>query len=655
MFKIPRRLLVWTLPLAAVVAVPSSLSARKMMWDGPMMGGNLSLPQILRDNHGVSWDIQQDGSIGDGGMDLYDGGGHLYLDGQFHFQSNGMGSVDPATNEIVLGPMQFKGMNVSRRIAVNKERGFCRWAEVIENPTANKVNLSMRVYFNMGGMIAITQPFHEEKGAKQVIGMALGDQRHNYGVIVAGRGAKFIPKIQPQQGNDQLNLVFDVEVPPRQTVVVVHVQIYRRLLNLANEALSEIKDKEYLAQLPKELQKRVINFRVTDKSIGDADVLRGDVLDVVELRGGDLLRGALREPIYKIHTHFGDIELAAERIIGILNTGAYKPRQLLVTTDGQVIGGQLAKPTISLQLTNGQIQEIPLAAMTRVGYRKRSGEPDEWKLDQTMVYLRSGDRMQVHAPAEPISVSTRYGRLSLNPSYIAALTFASEENAAHRVVLSDGSQFAALVNADVFRLNVNLDGESSTPMTLPAASISRLQLRPTGEGPDDSTPSMSLSNGDLLVASLQGTLQLEMTFDTLTLSAGEIKRLAYAGNGPADVEIELWDESVVQGQLRDPLLTCITESGVSLRVPASLVEEYLQPRPQPSDMVTRTIEELVAELSASDWKRRDAAQQRLAALGPVAISTLQRLRDSQMPEAQQRIDLVLPLLEKMSRQDRRAP
>jgi hypothetical protein len=146
-----------------------------------------------------------------------------------------------------------------------------------------------------------------------------------------------------------------------------------------------------------------------------------------------------------------------------------------------------------------------------------------------------------------------------------------------------------------------------------------------------------------------------MTFDTLTLSAGEVRRLSYAGNGPADVEIQLWDESVVRGELRDPLLSCVTASGVSVRVPASLVEEYLQPRPQPSDMVTRTIEQLVLELSALDWKRRDAAQQRLAALGPVAISTLKRLRDTQTLEAQQRIDLILPLLENMGRMERRTP
>ena len=62
----------------------------------------------------------------------------------------------------------------------------------------------------------------------------------------------------------------------------------------------------------------------------------------------------------------------------------------------------------------------------------------------------------------------------------------------------------------------------------------------------------NLANGDTLVGTLQGQLRLETEFDTLTISSGEIKRLVSLKTGPGDVQVVLWDDSVVAGQLREP-------------------------------------------------------------------------------------------------------
>jgi hypothetical protein len=160
---------------------------------------------------------------------------------------------------------------------------------------------------------------------------------------------------------------------------------------------------------------------------------------------------------------------------------------------------------------------------------------------------------------------------------------------------------------------------------------------------------MSLANGDALVGTLQGQLHLETTFDTITIDSGEIKRLAAMKTSPADVQIVLWDDSVVAGMLKDPQLNFLSTSGVPIRIPASLVEEYTQPRPKPSDTVIQIIKSLVSALNADDWKLRDDAQEKLISIGPVALGTLKQLRPKEQPEAQQRIDLIIPVLEKLGR------
>ncbi len=108
----------------------------------------------------------------------------------------------------------------------------------------------------------------------------------------------------------------------------------------------------------------------------------------------------------------------------------------------------------------------------------------------------------------------------------------------------------------------------------------------------------------------------------------------------------LWDSSTVSGQMQEQEVQCKLASGATVQVPLALVGEYNQPLPHPSAAVVEKIKGLVAELVADDWKVRDHAESSLVAIGPGVISVLKDLRDSQPPEAQQRIDSVLKQLEK---------
>src|SRR5436190_2953124 len=408
------------------------------------------LPIVLPDDQGIRWDVQNDGSIADGGNDLYDGSGHLYLDNGFQFSSGAVAQFNRERNEVVLGPVSYHDMNVSRRVAVNAKLGFCRWAEVFENTSAQKTSVQLRVHFDMGGGIQFVQPYADEKRTRQIIGMAIGDQRHCVGVAGAGHGSKLVPRFEPQQGGDQFNMFYELEVPPKQTAVIVHVQIYRQQFAAACAILDQIKDKEYLPQLPPDLQKKVVNFRLPDSAFGDLEILRGEICDIVELRGGDVLRGRINQGAYRLQTFYGLLDLPVDRVVSLINVGDFRPRQLLVMRDGEVFGGHLSEPDMAVKLSNGQEMRVPVLQISRLGYQRRRGEDDDWTLNKPMVFLRSGDRMEVKMPEADIAVSTRFGVLKLKPQIIASITYQSEEESVHRVQLVDGSRFAALVMADSY-------------------------------------------------------------------------------------------------------------------------------------------------------------------------------------------------------------
>jgi hypothetical protein len=278
-----------------------------------------------------------------------------------------------------------------------------------------------------------------------------------------------------------------------------------------------------------------------------------------------------------------------------------------------------------------------------MGYRKRAGEPEEWKFTRPFVAMRAGDRIGVQMPDAPMDVLTRYGKLSLNPGMISSIAFQAESHGVHEITLIDGSRFAGLVVAEQFEMA--LADAPHAKIAFPASSVSRMQFVAAAPEIDAAAPTLTLGNGDLLVCTLTGELKLDASFDTITVNATEIRELTRGVSSTSDVQVTLWDETKLSGQLQSDSVKCLLASGVEMTVPIPLVERYLQPRPQPSAGMVQRIHELVVELNADDWKQRDRAESQLVAMGTAVIGVLKQTRDTQPPEAQQRIDSILKKVE----------
>jgi hypothetical protein len=158
---------------------------------------------------------------------------------------------------------------------------------------------------------------------------------------------------------------------------------------------------------------------------------------------------------------------------------------------------------------------------------------------------------------------------------------------------------------------------------------------------EEAAPTMQLATGDELVGTLQGPLKLDTAFDTLAFDGREVKKLARTGGSSTDVQVVLWDDTSISGQLQEQELSCRLNSGAVMKVPVGMVEQYTQPQPHPSASTVQKIKSLVGELAATDWKQRDRAAAKLAAMGQSAAPVLRELRAAQPGETQQRIDHVL--------------
>jgi hypothetical protein len=609
--------------------------------------GSVTLPYGQPDGNGNQWMIYPGGMIRmEGNQPIYSQASMLTINGNNNNNGRNQATMDPKTGELILDNLAFPNCSaaVTRRILISKEDGSVRYIDIFKNTENQPVTLNVLVqsYTNYG--VNSSSIVNDPKKAENAIGWVAMTGANRAAVeMYAGKGAKVIPSVGGgNQGNNISQSNYALNIPTGKSVAIMHFLTTAMSAEQGTQFILGMKETKVLRTIPADIRRLIINFPATTNYVGDYEILRGDITDVVELRSGDQIKGNLKEETYKLATFYGNIQLPKDQVIGIINVGQYRPRQLLVTSDGQIFGGKLDKDTLALELSSGQTIQIPLQQVNRAGYRKRMGEPEEWTFDKPYVLMRAGDRVEVEMPSSAIEVATRYGVLKLDPQSVGAVAFLSDDSNVHEIYMTDGSKFAGLVNASQF--DMKLAGANPQQVKFPANSIVRLQLSSAVQEPDDGSPALTLVNNDTLVGTLTGNLQLDTAFDTLQLEAPQIKKITHAAPGSMDVQITLWDNSTMSGQVQEQDVQCKLLSGPVLNIPMSLLAEYNQPLPRPSDATIQRIKTAVTDLAAEDWKQRDNAQSTLIAMGPSVIAVLRDLRPAQPPEAQQRIDAILKQL-----------
>jgi hypothetical protein len=609
------------------------------------------LPYVIPDNSGGMWYVYNDGALRQQmAPAVYAQGALLTIDGNNFVANNNQGTVTKSGELVLSNPNLSDGLTVVRRIYFDQANHLVRYADVLRSTSTQDqtVTINLQTTLNWGitqGQM-ISDPRHKDQNLAWTgmtnMGRAVLE-------VFGGSGGKFLPTITWQNGGNVVSAGYSILLPAEKTVVLLHLHLFVPTLDAGQRFVGDLKVPKLLGALPANLRRQVGNFAAGQEWLTDLEILRGDVFDVVELRGGDVLKGTLAESDYKLATFYGPVELSPQRVVAMTNVGQSRPRQLLVTDDGEIFGGQLERQTIDMTLTSGQAVQIPLQQVNRLGYRKRADEPDEWTFDKPLVLMRGGDRVFVRPPDQKFQVATRYGTLALDPATVAAIVFQPEDSGGgvHEFYLTDGSRLAGLVCGD--ELEMRLDGAGPQELVhFPVSDMLRLQLIPKPPDADSDAPSLALLNQDQLRGSLTGRFSLQTAFDALSLDGGQIRHLTRVdpgGAGPGQMQVTLWDGSVISGQIIEPNISCRLLSGVELSVPVSQISEYNQPHPLPSPEVIKQIETAVSGLSADDWRDRDRAEAALKTMGPAVIGVLQQMRAKQPPEAQQRIDAIIKELQ----------
>ena len=200
-----------------------------------VIGGAVYMPRTFNSPDTSRYDVQCDGSLGDGGYagrgDAYDGTYYLQVDGT-GFPCISVAEASMSGRQVVLGPMaSSNGIQATRRIYVPAAGGYARYLEVLHNPTAADITVPVRVTGNLGS----------DSGTQLVISPAQTSGRYAVttdsgydpalGHVFAGAGAPLVGTQSFNPPSDNISFGWNVTVPASGTVSLLHFAIQRAALD----------------------------------------------------------------------------------------------------------------------------------------------------------------------------------------------------------------------------------------------------------------------------------------------------------------------------------------------------------------------------------------------------------------------------------------
>lgn len=108
----------------------------------------LLLPIVLRDGADFQWDIQPDGSIGDGTNNAFDGGLLLLINNQSVFYERVLQSEDK--REIILQTQKYPQLKVERRVRVPRDLAVARFIDSVTNTGSQALTLTIQIRTRLG-------------------------------------------------------------------------------------------------------------------------------------------------------------------------------------------------------------------------------------------------------------------------------------------------------------------------------------------------------------------------------------------------------------------------------------------------------------------------------------------------------------------------
>jgi len=421
---------------------------------------------------------------------------------------------------------------------------MARWLDIFENPGSAPVTLQIRCYssHSYGIKRTVTSSGGSSFGTKDFAFMTRNGRNNSPPTlhVVTSKRAKLRPTVQVQ--SNQIYVRYSLTVPARKTVILCHFESQNRDASAHDKLMKKFPTYKLVRDLPGSVRAMIVNMSAGG-GIGGVDLDRSEASDAVMLKSGDPIFGAIKNPGFKVKTLLGELDLPADRIVGM--AGGRGPQVRFVLLDGQVISGRLDDPILQLDLDGGGLLRIPFDKIAQWSYRINASRPNEGKFGGAYVVLRTGDRLGFDPKALKMKFLTRHGLVDLDAEHLLELTMDNPPNAVHRAVFRNGSRLGGFLEPETLKLKLRLGKEVSVSRDMVA------QMRfAEEERPDSTLTRVVLTNGDELFGTLTaGKFKLTTDYGTLETDPSQVKTMQFRPEDLGRTVVRLWSGSVLKGRL----------------------------------------------------------------------------------------------------------
>jgi len=594
---------------------------------------------ILQDGGGYRWDFQYYGNIYSGTNYAYSGGMYCQISGS-NFQAPGQsGWTNKAGDEIEMGPISRNGLKISRRIKVYKDRPMARWLDIFENPGNAPVTIPIAIYTCTNYTIqqTVTSSGGGAFGEKD-IGFRVRTQGGNSPPtlhIVTSKRAKIRPTVQIQ--SNQIYVRYSLTVPPRKTAILCHFESQNRDTAAHDKLMKKFPSYQLLKDLPGSVRAMIVNMNAGG-GIGGVDLDRSETSDSVVLKSGDPIFGVIKNKAFKIRTLLGELDLPADRIVGMAGGRGRNVRFVLL--DGQVVSGQLDDPVLQLDLDGGGLLRIPFDKIAQWSYRVTGSKPNDEKFGGAYIVLRTGDRLGFDPKALEMKLLTRHGLVALEAEHLLELTMDNPGNAVHRAVFLNGSRLGGFLEPELLKLKLNL----GKTVTVSRDMVAQMRFA-EDERPDSTLTRVLLTNGDELFGTLTaGKFKLTTDYGEIEIEPSRVKTMKFRPEDLGRTIVGLWKGSILKGRLGQSQLGFAISPKTVLNIYAGQFVSIECPLPMPPKAARDEVEKLVAQLGAESYEDRQKASKELVKMGKNILPILKDHLKTGDPEVRQRIEDVMEQL-----------
>jgi len=605
-------------------------------------GKSVSLTHTMTDGGGYIWDIQHSGRVGRGTNRAYSSGMYCQVNGN-NVPSSGQAWANRDGDEIEIGPQNHMNLNISRRIKVYKDQPLARWLDIFENTTPSDITVNVRIYSNFSYQLQGMQTnsgsasFGSEDWAFITELQQHGQNSPALAHIVCGPKSKLRPTVRVQHNN--LYVEYSLTVPAGQTRILCYFESQNRSVEAHRKLMKSFRAWRVMRDLSSDVRRVIANFNATG-GFADLELDRAEAHDTLIRTNGDPLYGTITTPRYDVETFYGTLSLPADKVVGMVANTAEPGKVRLALTDGQIVAGKLAQPTIGLNLPTGGELQVPISHVSQCSYRINKARPDEVPFAGPLLLLRTGERLRYDGSGLELKLQTRHGLVPIAPEHLLHVTMDNTGNAIHRAVFVNGSSLAGLLEPSRIEVPLALGPR----MVVDRDMVSTLAFAVEDKLDETLTQVVLTNDSELFGLMTDAELSLATQYGEVALRPRNIRSIVFDQANPSGTAVTLWDGSVLRGQLAPQDIAFEIQPGPTLKIATSHIVGIARSQIAPPDDVMAKVDKLIARLGAESYKDRQEASDALIKMGKCIVPLLREHLNERDPEVRHRIEDIMTRL-----------